>query len=72
MQFELICSSKNITFCFSVVQTKIAAVENTYQEDQAKLNQKIQQLQRENTSLREEKMKLTKKMEELEGRLQQG
>ena len=59
-------------FCYSALQAKLAAIENIHSVDQAKLNEQVQQLQTENASLQEEKMKLTKKMEELEGQLQQG
>ena len=62
---------KSGMFCFSAFQTKLSAVEETCHEVQAKLNQHIQQLQRENASSQDEKKKLTRKIEELEGQLQQ-
>ena len=59
-------------FCFSALQAKLAAVENTHSADKAKLNQQVQQLQRENASLQEEKMKLTRTMEKLKSQSKQG
>ena len=53
-------------------QAKLAGIEKAHCEDQAKLSQQIQQLERENTSLQDEKEKVTKKMEELGSQLQQG
>ena len=59
-------------FYFSVVKSKLAAVESAHHDGQAKLNQQVQKLQGENASLRVEKEKVTRKMKELGSQLQQG
>ena len=64
--------AKMTMFCFSTVQAKLAAVESAHGDGQAKLNQRIQKLQGENVILRDEKEKVTRKMEELGSQLQQG
>ena len=57
---------------FSTVQAKLAAVESAHGEGQVKLNQRIQMLQTENVSLKNEKEKVAKKIEGLGSQLQQG
>ena len=48
------------------IQMKLKATEKGHLESQTKLSQQIQQLRKQNASLNEEKLKLTKRMEELE------
>ena len=69
---KVLAEIKKSVFCFSAFQVKLAAVENGHHQDQAKLNQQIQQLQKENASIQDEKVKLTRKMEKLEKQYQQG
>ena len=57
---------------FSAFQAKLATVENSRNEDQAKLQHQIQQLQKENATLQDKSRKVTEKMEDLEGQLHQG
>ena len=52
--------------------SKLAAVEKAHRDDQTELNWHIHQLQKENLSLQDEKESMTRKMEDLERRLQQG
>ena len=59
-------------FHFSAFQAKLAAIEDAHHEDQAKFNQQIQQLEKENATLQNESRKVTRKMEDLEDQLQQG
>ena len=47
-------------------------LEKAHDEDRAKLNQQIQQLQKENASIQDEKVKLTREMEQLKRQSQQG
>ena len=68
----IVGEAKNSMFCYFTVQVKLAAVENAYGDSQAKLDQWIQMFHKENVLLRDEKEKLTKKMEELRSQLQQG
>ena len=61
-----------MTFCLSAVHAKLSAIESAHGEGQAEFSQQIQKLQKENVSLRDEKEKVTRKMEELGSQLQQG
>ena len=47
------------------LEAKFVAVEKAHREDQMKLNLKIQDLQKQNASLRDENEKLSRKMAEL-------
>ena len=53
-------------------QAKLAAIQKAHREEQAKLSQHIQQIQKQNASLQNEKGKMTGKIEQLETQLQQG
>ena len=64
--------AKKSMFCFSTVQAKLGAVESAHGDGQDKLNQQIQKLQGENVILRDEKEKVTRKLDELGSQLQQG
>ena len=59
-------------FYFSVVKSKLAAVESAHGDGQAKLNQQIQKLQGDNVSLRNEKERETRKVKDLVSQLEQG
>ena len=50
----------------------MAAVEKMHRDVQAKLSQQIEQLHKENASLQNEKEKLTRRMEDFCGQMQQG
>ena len=69
--FETMLRLKQLV-CFSAFQSKLAAVENARVDDQAKLNQQIEKLQRENAFLKDDKQKVTGQMEALGSQLQQG
>ena len=58
-------------FCFSAFEAKLAAVETAHQDNQAKLNQDIQQLREENATLKDESRKVAREMGNLESQLQQ-
>ena len=51
---------------------KLAAVEEAHRDDQAMLNERIQKLQLESTTLQDEKKELTKKIVDVRSELQQG
>ena len=55
----------------AVLEAKLATVEKAYREDHEKHTLQIHERQRENALLQDEKKKLAKKMDELEGEVQQ-
>ena len=55
----------------TMLLSTIKAIEKSYREDQSKLDQKIQKLQKENATLRDEKAEMNRKMDELQGQYRQ-
>ena len=53
-------------------QSKMAVIEDAHEEEQAQASRKIEQLQRQNASLQNEKAVVARRLEGLESRMQQG
>ena len=67
--FKFMCRNLKWYICFWTVQTKLAAAAKAHLKEEDQLKQQFQQLPGEIASLRDEKKKLAKKIEQLDDQM---